>query len=177
MDDISSETGVSKRTIYENFKDKDELLRSCLIFMDAIHSKESEELIADSDNTIDLVFRFMKHGIKAINMVNPLFFVDLKKYHYRIWKETYKINYEKHLTQTYTILKKGINEGLFRKDIDIGIVAKLLNEQLKIMSDEQIFPSDQYPKTIVFEHILINFLRGIATVKGLEKIEKYIPEM
>ena len=174
MDDISRETGVSKRTIYENFKDKDELLRSSLMYLDAIHEKETEELISKSKNTIDLVFSFLKHGIKAINRINPLFFVDLKKYHYKIWKETYRINYEKHLTQTYMILKKGINEGLFRKDIDIEIVAKLLHEQIRIMSDEQVFPSDRYSKSLVFEHILINFLRGIVTPKGLNLIEQYV---
>ncbi len=173
MDDISRETGVSKRTIYENFKDKDELLRSCLIYMDSIHEKETDEFILGAQNTIDLVLTFLKHGINAISRINTLFFVDLKRYHYRIWKETYLINYEKNLSRSYTILKKGINEGLFRKEIDVEIVAKLLHEQIRIMSDEQIFPSDRYPKTIVFEHILINFLRGIATSKGLTLIEEY----
>lgn len=173
MDDISREVGVSKRTIYENFKDKDELLRACLKYMDDIHALETDEIVAGSKNTIDMVFGFLKHGIKAINTINPLFFTDLKKYHYRIWKETYMINYEKHLTRTYTILKKGINEGLFRKNIDIEIVAKLLHEQLTIMSDEHIFPSLQYSRTAVFENIIINFVRGIATRKGLGIIEEY----
>jgi TetR/AcrR family transcriptional regulator, cholesterol catabolism regulator len=173
MDDISREAGVSKRTIYENFKDKDELLRSCLMYMDSIHEKETGGLIAEAKNTVDLVFSFLKHGVSALNRVNPLFFADLKRYHYRVWKETYLINYEKNLSRSCTLLKKGINEGLFRKDIDIEIVAKLLHEQIRIMSDEQVFPSDKYSKTIVFEHILINFLRGIATPKGLTVIEEY----
>ena len=175
MDDISRETGVSKRTIYENFKDKDDLLRSCLMYMDAIHEKETDELISSSDSTIDIVFSILKHGIKAINMINPMFFVDLKKYHYKIWKETYVINYEKQLSRSYMMLKKGINEGLFRKETDIEIVAKLLHEQIRIMSDEQVFPSDKYPKARVFEHMMINFLRGIATPKGLNLIDRYIP--
>jgi TetR/AcrR family transcriptional regulator, cholesterol catabolism regulator len=174
MDDISSEAGVSKRTIYENFKDKDELLRACLAFIDEHHARETEQIMAQSNNTIDLVFRFLKHGVKAINSINPLFLADLKKYHYRIWKETYSINSDKYLSQTFTILKKGINEGLFRKDVDIEIVANLLNEQLILMSDERIFPSLKFSKTVVFENIIINFFRGIATGKGLEIIDKYM---
>jgi len=173
MDDISQVSGVSKRTIYENFRDKNDLLRSCLVHMDSLHNKETEKIFSESNNTIDLVFRFLKHGIKAINAVNPLFFSDLKKYHYGVWKETYTKNYDRHLSQTCVIIKKGINQGLFRKNIDIEIVAKLLNEQLQILSDENIFPSDRFSKTVVFENIMINFVRGIATRKGLDLIEKY----
>jgi TetR/AcrR family transcriptional regulator, cholesterol catabolism regulator len=176
MDDISAEAGVSKRTIYENFKDKDELLRACLQFMDNHHTRETERIFAESTNTIDTVFRFLKHGVEAINLINPLFMTDMKKYHYRIWKETYIINSDKYLAQTYTILKKGINEGLFRRNIDIEIVAKLLNEQLTLMTDERIFPSLRYSRSVVFENIIINFFRGIATVRGLEIIDKYIEQ-
>ncbi len=173
MDDISTEAGVSKRTIYENFKDKDELLRACILHMDNHHAMETEKIFTRSTNTIDMVFLFLQHGIGAINSINPLFMADMKKYHYRIWKETYVINSDKYLDQTYTILKKGINEGLFRKSIDIEIVARLLNEQLTLMTDERIFPSLKFSKSIVFENIVINFFRGIATGKGLELIEKY----
>ena len=173
MDDISQETGVSKRTIYENFRDKDDLLQSCLVYMDNMHNQETDKIFSESHNTIDLVFRFLKHGIKAIKNVNPLFFSDLKKYHYRIWKETYTSNYDKHLSQTYLIIKKGINEGLYRKSIDIEVVAILLNEQLRILSDENTFPTDRFSKTVVFENIMISFVRGIATRKGLDLIEKY----
>lgn len=176
MDDISAEAGVSKRTIYENFRDKDELLRACLLFMDNHHARETERVFAESTNTIDMVFRFLKHGIEAINSINPLFMTDMKKYHYRIWKETYVINSDKYLAQTYTILKKGINEGLFRKNIDIEIVAKLLNEQLTLMTDERIFPSLKYSRTVVFENIIINFFRGIATGKGLQIIDKFMDQ-
>ncbi len=120
-----------------------------------------------------MVFKDLKHGIQVINTVNPIFFTDLKRYHYNIWMQTYKLNYEWHMAQTYTTLKKGINEGVFRKNIDIEIVAKLLHEQLRILSDDQIFPSSRFSIRVVFENIMINFMRGIATNKGLEMIENY----
>ncbi|MFP4367168.1 MAG: TetR/AcrR family transcriptional regulator [Bacteroidales bacterium] len=174
MDDIARDAGVSKRTIYENFRDKDDLLKFCLEYMDDVHSRENERIFSEAENTVDLVFRFVKQGIKALNTVNPLFFSDLKKYHYRIWKETYTSNYEKHLSKTFLIIEKGIDEGLFRKNIDVEVVAILINTQLQILSDEKIFPSDRFSKTVVFENIMINFVRGIATRKGLDLIENYL---
>jgi TetR/AcrR family transcriptional regulator, cholesterol catabolism regulator len=176
MDDLSREAGVSKRTIYENFKDKDQLLRSCLVYMDEFYDREKNILVGASKNTIDMLFKILRHGINVINTINPLFFADLKRYHFSIWRETYKLNNERHLSQTYTVLKQGIGEGLFRDNIDIEIVAKLLHEQLRIMTDEKIFPSASYSIKVVFENIMINFMRGIATRKGMELIENYTGE-
>lgn len=173
MDDISRETGVSKRTIYENFRDKDDLLLACLEYLDEAHQKETDKIIAGSENTIDMVFSLLKDGVNMLKTVNPLFFTDLKKYHYGVWRKTYKTNNEKHLSQTLTHLKRGIGEGLIRADIDTEVAAILLHEQLKILSDESIFPSNKYSILVVFENIMVNFIRGIATKKGLEIIERY----
>ncbi len=173
MDDISREAGVSKRTIYENFKDKDELLQSCLGFMDAKYNQDYDQIVSESANTINMVFSLMKLGIKAIKTINPLFFTDLKRYHYPIWKHSLVVNHKKQEAQILTILRKGINQGLFRKNIDVNIVSKLLIEQLRVISDESIFP-EEFSKIVVFENVLINFFRGIATHKGMELIDKYL---
>ncbi|TVR73425.1 MAG: TetR/AcrR family transcriptional regulator [Marinilabiliales bacterium] len=176
MDDISSDAGVSKRTIYEIFKDKDDLLRSCLSHLDAVFSKDKLQARSEAKNTIDLVFRFIKLGVAAIKTINPLFTSDLKKYHYRIWKETYRKYGDEHQAHIRGILEKGIEEGLFRGSIDVEIVGKLLNEQLRIISDEDVFPSIRFSREAVYENVVINFFRGIATKKGLDMIEKYLED-
>ncbi len=176
MDDIARETGVSKRTIYENFRDKNELLRSCLIAMDRESEKNINKLIKKSENTIEKIFSMLRMGIEMIKTINPHFSIDLKKYHYSIWKETYTKSEEKYLNNIIVLLKKGINEGLIRKNINIEIVSKLLQGQLNFLSDDRIFPPDRFNTSEVFENIVISFTRGIATRKGLEMIEKYCPE-
>ena len=176
MDDISREVGMSKRTIYENFKDKDDLLRNCMIVMDIEYTKEHEAVVQQSENIIQLVFGLMKLGIKAINQINPLFFDDLRRYHIRVWKEVYKISAEKQRTQTLTILRKGINQGVFRKEIDLEIVTILLMEQLRMMPDKTIFPHDKFSQSVIFENVIINFFRGIATKKGLELIDNLLED-
>ncbi len=176
MDDISREAGVSKRTIYENFQDKDDLLRKCLNFLDEGYNKESELIAQQAENTIQMVFGYLKLGIKMLNQVNPLFIEDLKRYHIKVWKDVYKINSEKQRVQVLTILKKGINQGLFRKEIDVEIVTILLVNQLRMMHDATVFPREQFPQRAVFENVMISFFRGIATQKGLELIDKILAE-
>ncbi len=174
MDDIANETGVSKRTIYEIFTDKNNLLKNCIDHMDTKFRQEKEVAGSEAKNIIDLIFSFIKIGVKAINIINPLFNSDLKKYHYQIWKETYRLSDEMHRTHIQSVIKQGVDEGVFRDNIDVEIVGMLLSEQLRIMSDEAIFPSVRFSKAVVFENIVINFFRGIATKKGLDLIENYM---
>ncbi len=173
MDDISRELGISKRTIYEIFKDKDELLRECLAYVDKKYEREHELIALESENTISEVFSMMKLGIYAIKTISPLFFSDLKKYHFKIYKEVLQVNQKKQINNTHTLLKKGINQGVFRKDIDLEIVSILLNEQLTLISNDDVFPERKFSRVVVFENVLINFFRGIATQKGIDLIDQY----
>lgn len=173
MDDISRELGMSKRTIYEVFKDKDELLRECLSYIDKKYEQEHELIALESDNTISEVFSMMKLGIYAIKTISPLFFSDLKKYHFKIYKEVLQVNQFKQINKTHTLLKKGINQGVFKSNIDLEIVSILLNEQLKLISDDNVFPERKFSRVVVFENVLINFFRGIATQKGIDLIDQY----
>lgn len=176
MDDIARESGVSKRTIYENFRDKNDLLRNCLLVIDTKYTIEHEAIVEQSDNIIHMIFGLMKLGVKAIDQINPLFYDDLKKYHTAIWKDVYKTGAEKQRAQTLSILRKGINQKIFRKEIDLEIVTILLMEQLRIMPDKSIFPYGKFSQRVIFENVIINFFRGIATRKGLDLIDSMLEE-
>jgi AcrR family transcriptional regulator len=174
MDDIAREAGVSKRTIYENFRDKNDLLRACLTDMDRKFADQQELVTQASGNIIEMVFGMMKLGIQAMNQVNILFLEDLKRHHLKVWKEVYRVNTENQRRQILTILKKGINQGLFRKEIDVDIVGLLLIQQLRLMHDKNVFPEGMFSRQVVFENVMINFFRGIATGRGLQLIDQYL---
>lgn len=176
MDDISRMAGVSKRTIYEHFKDKDDLVRATLVHIDKKFSTQRDVILAESENTIEMVFGMMKLSIQALNKISPLFFDDLKRRYLKIWKEVHRVNLDNQMIHILTILKKGINQGLFRKEINVEIVSALLMQQLRIMPDKNIFPEEKFSKQLVFENVIINFFRGIATPKGHELIDKFLEE-
>lgn len=171
MDDIARESGVSKRTIYENFHDKDDLLRHCLAYLDAQYHSRHEQMVAETPNVIQTIFGIMKQAVAAIRQINPLFSEDLKKYHNKVWRDVYGFMMEKQHRQILTILKKGINQGFFRKEINIEVVAVLQMHQMRITSDRSVFPDEQFSPVVVFENVMMLFLRGIATPKGLEVID------
>lgn len=174
MDQIAVSLGISKRTVYETFKDKTELIQTCLKALIRKRDERSMEITSSSSNVIEAIFTSMHDGIKALNTINPLFFHDLKKYYPVIWKTVHEENKIKNYNLTYTQLRKGVNEGLFRKDIHIGIVSKLFHEQINLVADENVFPRDQYDFTELFRNLIINFVRGISTPKGIDVVEKML---
>ena len=174
MDDISREAGVSKRTIYENFRDKNELLCNCLDFMAARYNEEYERIESEADNMITMVFNFMKQGFRMSKTINPLFISDLRRYHYDIWKHILVESRQKQESQALNILMKGISQGLFREKTDIRIIGKLLIAQMRLIADDSVFPEEEFSKTDVFEKIYISLFRGISTQKGLEYIDNYL---
>lgn len=80
---------------------------------------------------------------------------------------------EKNYNLAYRLLRKGINEGIFRKDINIDIVVKIILEQMKLLVDNEVFSSDKYTRSEVFKNMVINFIRGIATNRGIELIDSF----
>ncbi len=174
MDDIAASLGISKRTVYETFKDKTELVHTCLKRLMQVQDKKNQEVISGSANVIEAIFLFMQEGIKAMNAINPVFFVDMKKYYLPIWKLLHEENKEKTYRMTHTMLRKGVNEGLFRKDINISIVSKLFHEQANLVSDDRIFPREEFVLSEVYQNLIINFTRGISTNKGIEIIDKIL---
>jgi len=171
MDAIAEKLGISKRTIYETFKDKNELLISCFEEYSKERYKVNEEIIKNSQNVLAAICSFIQSGAVAVDLLNPSFFSDMRKHYNDIWVLASKQQNEKNYNLAFRLLRKGINEGIFRKDINIDIVVKIILAQMKLLVDNEVFSSDKYSRSEVLKNMVINFIRGIATNKGIELID------
>lgn len=176
MDDIAKEMGISKRTIYENFRDKDELLKNCILKNREEQKLQIHGLVATSSNVIDAIFRVMVEVTATMNKIHPSFIIDLRKYHYQIWKNFVMQHQADHIRELGRLIQKGVEDGIFRQDIIVDIVTRMLNLQLRELSNEEVFPPDLYSRAEVFVNIIVNFTRGIATEKGIRIIEQILDE-
>lgn len=171
MDNIAQTLCISKRTIYENFKDKNELLYTFLLEAMINHKKKCVELINNSDNVIEALFLFGEYNRKMTENITPLFFEDLKKYHHEVFHKVIENKHVRNYDVTYTILKRGINEGSFRKDIDVEIANMFMHYAMdffKIADNKNI----EHKK--IWKSVHLPYLRGICTEKGQELIEGLI---
>ncbi len=174
MDDLAVALGISKRTVYETFKDKRELVETCIRKLNAEQDVRVKNIVPKSENVIEAIFVFMQDGIKAMNSINPVFFKDLEKLYPEFCKELEAKNKVEREKLFEKLLSKGITQGLFLSNVDIHIISKLFHEQVGLLADDRVFPSDKYNHADVFRNIVINFVRGISTSKGILIIDKIL---
>jgi len=172
MDALAEEMGISKRTIYERFKDKDTLLLEVIRYYKEKRNQEAIEIIEKSDNAIEAMFRIMKVTINQIEQMNPAFFNDFKKYHARIFKKFADPGEIRDFSITLKLLETGVKQKVFRKDIHIDIVNRTLHTLFDLFGHDSNLLQPKYHRREMFDHIIIPYYRGISTQKGQALLEK-----
>ena len=173
MDMLATRMGISKRTIYEVFRDKDELLQGVLKWMAVRQQEVMTKIFDETENVIEAVFRMLDMMSSHFQNMSPAFQMDIKRYHHEILNAPGEKNELPYYHNNSEILKKGIKEGIFRKDIDIEINNKCLLEVARMSNDKDLFPADDFINKEVLRTFYINYLRGISTLKGLDLINFY----
>ncbi len=172
MDTIAQTMGISKRTIYENFKDKDDLLEHFLTVSIKEHKKGSLKIIEEAGNVIEALFRIGEDNYKKMKSINPVFFQDIKKYHSGIFKKIVQNGRMKDYETTKTVLTRGINEGLFLKEINVEVANLYIHYSADFtpIAEEKL----KCGHVDILRSVHLPYLRGISTEKGREIIDTFI---
>ncbi len=173
MDEIAKQLGVSKKTIYQEFPDKDSLVHSMMLADMEIHHKSFDEIYNSSDNLVDEIFTIMKKMTEIFSNCNPLMYYDLQKYYPQTWKlfADFRIKYI--LVKVERSIEEGKKDGLVREDVNTKILAHLRIEEITMAMQGQVFPHDKFNMLDVQLALTEHFLYGICTLKGHKLINKY----
>ena len=172
MDDIATSLGISKRTLYEVFEDKETLLREVILKNQEDKNEFLENLLAESTNVLEVILVCFQKSIEVFHQTNKRFFEDLKKYP-NVFNMVKK-NRDKDSESTIAFFKSGVEQGIFRDDVNFAIVNLLVREQFDLLMNTDI--CKEYPFLEVYESIMFTFLRGIATERGARVLEEFIQE-
>ena len=173
MDDIAKHLGMSKKTIYQSFKDKNTLVIEMMRL-----KMESQVCIMDqtydiSTDAVHEVFSAVTQMGEMLSNMNPMLFHDLQKYHPQAW-QIFKVFREKKLFQViYENLKRGISEGYYRKEINIDIITWMRIGQIDTVFSQLTYPSNKFNIAQVMTEITEHFLYGICTLRGHKLINTY----
>ena len=173
MDMIANQMGISKRTIYEVFRDKDELLHGVLKWMNIRQRELMKKIFSETENVIEAIFKMLDMMNAHFQDMSPAFRMDMKKYHNEIMKKISETNDLPYYGNNAEVIKRGIKEGVFREDINVEITNKCLLEVARMSNDKSVFPPDDFINKDVIRTFYINYLRGISTRKGLDLIDFY----
>ena len=168
MDDVARELGISKKTLYQHVTNKLELVEMVVRSEMEKAAQRHKNIQQMNLNAIEELFEVSKIMNEHLKKHNPALFYDLKKYYPKLYHEIKKNKREKTYESVLRNLKKGISEGLYRKEIKAEIIAKLYVSRLEQSYEESIFSLEEITSIEVFNEILIYHLHGICNEKGLE---------
>jgi AcrR family transcriptional regulator len=177
MDDIARKIGISKKTLYELFKDKDELVLECIKCMLNDNQVQTEKALKNSINAIDQAINILMIMEKMIRGMNPVCYLDLQRFYPSAAKY---LNDHKDSFMFQCIsdnLKQGIQEGFYREDIDIEIISRFRMESALIVFQHDLFPQETYDIVKVNTQIFAHYIYGIASSKGHKMIESYLKKI
>lgn len=173
MDDIARHLGMSKKTIYQFFKDKNDLV----IALVKKKLQEDEDqmcaIISKSGNVIEELINMMKCSEEIFSRINPIVIHDLQKYHSEAWKQfqDFKAGVLVHTLEE--LLTKGIKQGYIRPDIDVRIIARMRVAQVELGFNAALFPVAEFNVWKVQQQFLEHFNYGICTLKGYKLLNEY----
>lgn len=173
MDSIAHHLGMSKRTIYEHFADKDELLVSVIDSMSARQKDVFRDIMDKSNNVIEALFEILRVASDHISKINPTYLMDLKKYHYRVYEMICQKGDIKNFEMTLAMLRRGVEEKIFRDDINLDIVNSGIHSVIDSTRDNEDLSPEKYSPFEIIDNLLFNYLLGISTPRGRELINKY----
>lgn len=168
MDDIANELSISKRTLYEIYHNKEDLLYECVCDHDAQFEKRLQAMVSESGNTvIDILACFMKLHIEEASQTNPVFYVELVKYPKLI--EYINNRNERQRSRSRGFMQRGIEEGFFRSDIDYDITNLMVEVFMRHVMEKGLYK--RFPLPEIIRNVVMVMLRGFSTEKGLRRIE------
>jgi TetR/AcrR family transcriptional regulator, cholesterol catabolism regulator len=173
MDEIARHLSISKKTLYQHFRDKDELLISFLEMYIEIQKIEMRQLFEMSEDVIDEMMKTTEHMRTKVCNINPSLLFDLKKYHSNAWNVFQLFKNSFIIKQIEQTLTKGIAEGYFRQEIDVKVLSRLRMEEVEMGFNPSVFNPEEYSIAKVQMQLLEHFMYGICTLKGHKKINQY----
>lgn len=173
MDDIAKHLAVSKKTIYQFYADKDEIVETLMREKLKQDRGELTCIQEESDNMIDEVLKIMKHMQAMFSSLNPNVFYDLQKYHPKVWRLFKEFKDDCMSKMLEESIEKGKKQGIVRPDINTSIIARMRMDQVESAMNPELFSPDKYKILDVQLAMLDHFLHGICTLKGHKLLNKY----
>jgi len=166
MDDIARHLSVSKKTLYQHFADKEDIVTvTCKSHLDR-NAAEFQSVRKTTRNAIEELVQLSVCLKQNMQDMNPSLLFDLQKYHPKAWNVW--LNHKNNFIRESVVrnLKQGMEEGYFRPEMDAEVIAAVRLELMQLAFNEEIFPRERFRMADVQTQIFDHFISGLLTEKG-----------
>ena len=172
MDDIANHLSISKRTLYEIYDNKEDLLFECVKKTFTQSERELHATVENASNVMDILIRIYRLKVEMLKKTHPSFYCELEKYP-KILQYFEQQNADRQQQQV-NFIHRGISEGYFRSDVNYDLMLNLFEVSNRYIINN--FSTLNYSMELVSYNLLFVFLRGFCTMKGIEILDKFLEE-
>lgn len=177
MDDVANSLGMSKRTLYELFGDKEELLSQSIVHMMERRCKNISAQVRDCDNMLEVLMKSIKIFTNSgqVSDMEKRLTANLKKFYPAVYEKVQRIHSEWGVQGLQYALDRCLAEGYLDPSVDVELMARLFFTSTGVlMSDNDVILPEGVSREEAFGAMVVNFLRGLSTVKGLQLIDEML---
>lgn len=166
MADIARSLGMSKKTLYLYIENKHDLVSKMM----KRHIAEDKEMCTmiqkEAKNALDELLKVSLYVQKQVKEINPSLIFDLQKYHRPVWELMDEFHSKYIVYMVEDNLKKGVAEGLYRKNLQVELVSRLYVGLFPVVSNSELFPANKFPTHILYKEFMRYHIHGIVSEKG-----------
>lgn len=171
LEDIYTRINITKEVFYKYVADETDLVKKVLEFERENFKVIFEEYDFDGVNAIEILMTVSIEMSRNFKNLNPSLTFDLKKYYPEVYQEHFQKRIDFIFNQIKLNITKGINQGMYREDLSIELVARLYISRLIDIHNPDFFPPERFSFSMLFEVMFENFIRSIAKPEGLKYFE------
>lgn len=173
MDDIAKELGMSKKTIYQFYKEKDDLVNQLCDMELKEHECDFDDFNKNASDPIHEIMLISEKMRSMMQNINPIFFMDLQKFYPTAFLRFQSFKENSAYKNILVNIKRGIKEGVYRADLDPEFVSRLRLAQIDMLMFGSYFSFEKISFVKTSELMLDIFVYGICTVKGYKLFNNY----
>jgi TetR/AcrR family transcriptional regulator, cholesterol catabolism regulator len=166
MDDLAKKLGCSKKTLYVYYDNRHDLVFKVIKQNMDDHYSEVQAVLDQNLNPIDEIFLLNQLDLKKVKNIHPSAQYDLKKYYPDAWGVFDRVIKQHGFEQTLNNLKKGIKDGVYRKEINPEILARILAEKIELIFNGNLFQSHLISFTQVYTEMMTHYMLGVVSETG-----------
>lgn len=174
MDDIASEMGISKKTIYVHFPNKTKLVEATTLQIFETVSCGIDSICALQKNPIEEIFDIKQFVMEHLKNEKSSPQYQLQKYYPKIFATLKSKQFEVMQGCVADNLNRGLELGLYRKTINVDFITRIYFNGMITLKDQELFPLKKFSMNTLMEYYIEYHLRGICTPKGLETLTKLL---
>lgn len=176
MDDLAKGAGVSKKTIYQLVSDKTELVSKVAEELMRCHAEQLIEATDEAEDAIEEVYLQSNTSFVTLASVSQNFFYELEKFFPVAWKGLMEHRQKNVFPAIVRNLKRGIDEGHYRENIDPSFIANVRLQQITTALNPLLFSARKMDTRKLMNDLTVFYLHAIVTTKGKKLISKYFKE-